>query len=74
MDFGYVVNPGTTFTQKRYNQTEDNQFGIEVEIQMSDHELTGQDKEFKVLIGVKYGETLVSGMVKVIDNPMLKKI
>lgn len=64
VDFGYVVNPGTTFVQKRYNETEDNQFGIEVEIQMSDHVLTEQDNEFKVLIGVKYGETLVSGKME----------
>ncbi len=59
-DLGYVVNTGWTFRQGKHEAADD-QFGIKVEVQLSDHALTANDATFSVLMAVKFGNIIVVG-------------
>ena len=58
---GYVTNSGFTKKQNHHNVTEDDQFTIKVEIQMSDHLLTNDLLWNNVYFAVKYGDIIVVG-------------
>lgn len=61
VDLGYVTNAG--FTRKRGLHTpHDDQFAVQVEVQMADHELSVNDATFEVYFGVKFGDIIVVSM------------
>lgn len=66
VDLGYVTNAGFTRKWGGY-KPEDDQFSVQMELQMSDHVSTAHDAEFEIFFAVKFGSTIVvsSQLVKV---------
>ncbi len=60
VDFGYVINTGWSSTQNYYVPADD-EFVVEVQVQMSDHFLTEDGQDFPVQMTVTYGDDLAVG-------------
>ncbi len=58
VDLGYVINSGMTFMQGVYNATYDDQFAIQVQIQMSDHPLTANNTNFNIYFSVQFDDVI----------------
>ncbi len=61
VDMGYVANPGWSLRQNVHTATDD-QFNVEVEVQLSDQALTANDATFDVHFAVQFGDIIVVGM------------
>ena len=59
-DLGYVTNRGWSSKRGAY-KSEDDQFVLSAEMEMSDHPLTQHDESFEVLMAVKYDDVIVVG-------------
>lgn len=59
VDLGYVTNAGTTVKQKQHDPDADDQFGVKVQVQMSDSVHTFHDNYFYMHFGVKFGDDLI---------------
>jgi len=59
---GYMVNPGWTLKQEIHDPTDDN-FAFEVEVQLSDHQLTPNDTKIDVNFAIKFNEIIIVGEI-----------
>ena len=63
VDLGFIQNAGFTYKQATHKESDD-QFALQVEIQMADHPALSNGTIQEVFIAVKFGDTIVVGKCK----------
>lgn len=68
VDFGYIINSGTTVKQGVHNDTEDDIFAISFEVQLLDHPDTANGAVIDVLLSVNFGNVILTSKILVMTH------